>query len=235
MEALHAVLDNAAGQYDRIINCGDFVDYAASPNEVVDWARTYCSAVIRGNHDKACCGLDSTEDYNPLAKAAVSWTMTELRPDNLEWLRVLPQGPSSIDGLFQIVHGSPYHEDEYLLEAFEVFRSREYMQLPLVFFGHTHLQIGFQFRAGEGMVLAPVPADQREIVWDLIEGDYYLINPGSVGQPRDRDWRAAYAIYDSDERRVTLRRIEYDLAGAQRRILNAGLPPMLADRLSRGQ
>jgi diadenosine tetraphosphatase ApaH/serine/threonine PP2A family protein phosphatase len=229
------VLDHASGQYDRIVNCGDFVDYGASPNEVVDWSRTYCAAVIRGNHDKACCGMDSTDDYNPLAKAAVSWTMTELRPDNLEWLRALPQGPMTIDGQFQIVHGSPFHEDEYLLEAFEVFRAREHMQLPLVFFGHTHLQIGFQFRGGEGMVLAPVPPDQREVAWDLIEGDYYLINPGSVGQPRDRDWRAAYALYDSDLRRVTLRRIEYDLAGAQRRILEAGLPPMLADRLSRGQ
>lgn len=108
LEGLNAILAANEGLYDQILCCGDFVDYCASPNEVCDWARTHCEVVIRGNHDKACCGLDDTDDYNPLAQAAVQWTMGQLTPENLEWLRMLPQGPVWIEDKFQLVHGSPY-------------------------------------------------------------------------------------------------------------------------------
>ncbi len=235
LEGLNAVLEANEGLYDQILSCGDFVDYCASPNEVCNWARTHCEVVIRGNHDKACCGLDDTDDYNPLAQAAVQWTMGQLTPENLEWLRMLPQGPVWIEDKFQLVHGSPYHEDEYLLDAQEIIRARQVMQTPLVFFGHTHLQCAIRFHGDQGTMLPTVGAEEDGTLIQLEPGDFYLINPGSVGQPRDRDWRASCALYDSTENRVLLRRIPYDIRGAQQKVRDSGLPPMLAERLSRGQ
>jgi predicted phosphodiesterase len=235
LEALRAVVTASAGSFDRILCCGDFVDYCASPNEICEWARKNCDAVIRGNHDKACCGLDDTDDYNPLAQAAVRWTMSALTRENLEWLRMLPQGPRWIEETFQLVHGSPYHEDEYLLDAHEIIRARQVMQCTLVFFGHTHLQCAMRFHESEGSMLPVVQPNQDSITFELVPGDYYLINPGSVGQPRDRDWRAGFAIYDKEAGTVTLKRIEYDISGAQERVRQSGLPVMLAERLARGQ
>lgn len=235
LQALEAVIAANEGLYDRILCCGDFVDYCASPNEVCDWSRESCDMVIRGNHDKACCGLDDTDDYNPLAQAAVVWTKGTLTAKNLEWLRNLPKGPVWVEERFQLVHGSPFDEDEYLLDVHEIIRARENMQCPLVFFGHTHLQCGFRFHEEQGMVLPTVTPQESASLITIEPGDYYLINPGSVGQPRDRDWRAACALYDSEKGNILLRRIEYDVEAAQRRIRESGLPPMLADRLGRGQ
>jgi diadenosine tetraphosphatase ApaH/serine/threonine PP2A family protein phosphatase len=235
LEGLNAVLAANSGLYDQILCCGDFVDYGASPNEICDWARANCAAVIRGNHDKACCGLDNTDDYNPLAQAAVIWTMKTLTPANTEWLRGLPKGPVWIEDSFQLVHGSPYDEDEYLLDVPEIIRARQSMQAPLVFFGHTHLQGAVQFQGEQGGVIPAVPGNESAKVVQIQPGSYYLVNPGSTGQPRDRDWRAGCALYDSLTKELVLRRVEYDVAGAQRRIVEAGLPPALADRLSRGQ
>lgn len=235
LEALNAVLAANVGLYDQIVCCGDFVDYGADPNAICDWARRECATVIRGNHDKACCGLDSTDDYNPLAQAAVVWTMRTLTPENLEWLRVLPMGPVWVEQKFQLVHGSPYDEDEYLLEIPEIIRSRQVMEAPIVFFGHTHLQGAIHFHEDQGSVLPTIGPNETAKVFTIQPGDYYLINPGSVGQPRDRDWRAGCALYDTATGEMVLRRIEYDIANAQRKIVEAGLPPALADRLSRGQ
>ena len=109
------------------------------------------------------------------------------------------------------------------------------MQTRLVFFGHTHLQCAIRFHGEQGMMLPTVGADEETKLIELDPDDYYLINPGSVGQPRDRDWRASCVLYDSTENRVLLRRIPYDIAGAQTRIRESGLPPALADRLARGQ
>jgi diadenosine tetraphosphatase ApaH/serine/threonine PP2A family protein phosphatase len=158
-----------------------------------------------------------------------------LTPENLEWLRMLPQGPVWIEDKFQLVHGSPYHEDEYLLDAQEIIRARQVMQTPLVFFGHTHLQCAIRFHGDQGTMLPTVGAEEDGTLIQLEPGDFYLINPGSVGQPRDRDWRASCALYDSTENRVLLRRIPYDIRGAQQKVRDSGLPPMLAERLSRGQ
>lgn len=234
LEGLEAVLAANQGLYDQILCCGDFVDYCASPNEICDWARENCAVVIRGNHDKACCGLDDTDDYNPLAQAAVQWTMTQLRPDNVEWLRNLPRGPVWVEDKFQLVHGSPFDEDEYLLDVAEYVRARQSMEAKLIFFGHTHLQGAVRFHADQGMMLPSVGPDEETVLVEIDPEDYYLINPGSAGQPRDRDWRVGCVLYDSEKDRAVLRRVPYDLLAAQRRIRDSGLPPMLADRLARG-
>ena len=117
-EALQAVLQSAAGRYDQIVCLGDVVGYGADPNAVTEWVRGHVKEVIRGNHDKACCGLEDTITFNPVARRAAEWTMTTLTPDNREYLRGLARGPMEVDG-FLMVHGSVLDEDEYLIDPYD--------------------------------------------------------------------------------------------------------------------
>jgi predicted phosphodiesterase len=233
-EALEAVVKDSAGRSDQILCCGDLVGYGADPNPVVEWVRGNCSLVVRGNHDKACTGLDDLEWFNPVARAAAIWTQKQLTPENIEYARGLPQGPLT-QGDFQIVHGSPFDEDEYVLAAGEAGQAFEYLEYRLAFFGHTHVQGGFIWNHSRVETI-PSGYDEEEAQGMEIDPDCaYLVNPGSVGQPRDGDPRAAYALYDADTRIVTYCRVEYDVARAQKKIRQSGLPPILADRLSLGR
>ena len=230
-EALEAVLAHASEKYDRILCCGDLVGYGADPNRVVDWVRANVAAVVRGNHDKACAGLDDLEWFNPVAKRAALWTRKALAAENLEYLENLRQGPGTV-GTFQILHGSPIDEDEDVVTEQEAVQIFPYVEQAVSFFGHTHVQGGF--RAIDRLVrLIPGVAGESSSL-DLEKDGLYLINPGSVGQPRDGDPRAAYAIYDEDHVQVMYWRVGYDLAGAQRKIVDAGLPTILATRLATG-
>ncbi|MGE5644943.1 MAG: metallophosphoesterase family protein [Acidobacteriota bacterium] len=226
-EALDAVLRHSRGAYDRVICCGDLVGYGAEPNPVVDWVRANAAAVVRGNHDKACAGLDDLEWFNPVARAAASWTGRMLTEENLAYLRALPKGPLALDS-FQILHGSPVDEDEYLASAPAVEQIRRYLDRRISLFGHTHLQGGFLCRP------AGVKRIENRDTLELDPDSWYLINPGSVGQPRDGDPRAAYLLYDPMARLVEYRRTAYDVRSAQRKIRAAGLPDLLADRLAAG-
>ena len=233
-EALEAVAAEADGRYDRILCCGDVVGYGADPNPVADWARAHCSVTIRGNHDKAVTGLEDLEWFNPVAKTATLWTEANLTPENAEWLRGLPQGPADIED-FQILHGSPNDEDEYVAAAHEAANSFGYLQRRVAFFGHTHLQGGFLWnRSRVETIPRTSPRTDRQAM-EIDPECAYLINPGSVGQPRDGDPRAAFAIFDSAARMVAYYRTGYDIAAAQRKIRAAGLPDVLADRLSSGR
>jgi diadenosine tetraphosphatase ApaH/serine/threonine PP2A family protein phosphatase len=178
--------------------------------------------------------LDDLEWFNPVARAAAVWTKQVLTPENAQWTRDLPHGPLPIGG-FQIVHGSPYDEDEYVLAADEANQAFGYLEARLAFFGHTHVQGGFIWNQSrvETVPRTSLRSDHQTIEIDSVCA--YLINPGSVGQPRDGDPRAAYALYDSDAGMLTYYRIPYDIAGAQKKIRDAGLPPILADRLSVGR
>ena len=233
-EALQAVLAHAEGSYDQILCLGDLVGYGGDPNAVVEWARQSVAAVVRGNHDKACAGLLDMEWFGPRARAAAEWTQEELSPANLEYLRRLPQGPLPV-GDFQILHGSPIDEDEYLVETADVLMVKPYLGHPLYFFGHTHLQGGFlAHRAGfEG--IPGTPHDRLEHVVEIPDRCICLANPGSVGQPRDGDSRAAYLLYAPEERALKYRRTAYDVAAAQDKIRRAGLPRALAERLAGGK
>jgi predicted phosphodiesterase len=235
-EALDAVLQHAAGRYDQAICCGDLVGYGADPNSVVDWVRANCLLTIRGNHDKACTGVDDLEWFNPVAKTAAIWTRNNMTPDNAEWTRELPQGPLSVAGAgFQAVHGSPFDEDEYVIAAEEAGQAFTYLETRLAFFGHTHVQGGFIWNHSRvETIMRTSPRTDRQTM-DIDPQCAYLVNPGSVGQPRDGDPRAAYCLYDSDASIVTYFRVPYDILGAQQRIRNAGLPPILADRLMVGR
>ncbi len=233
-EALEAVLAHAEGLYDRILCAGDLVDYGADPDAVVDWARQRAPVLVRGNHDKVCAGLEDMEWFSPAAQASAAWTQESLSAANLEYLRNLPKGPLAIDS-FQILHGSPVDEDEYVLEIYDARLIRPYLECPLSFFGHTHMQGGFLAQGGDFETIPPVPPDSDERVLEIPEGCLCLANPGSVGQPRDGDPRAAYLIYSDEEGLLRYRRVRYDVEAAQRKIRGAGLPRSLADRLAEGK
>jgi predicted phosphodiesterase len=233
LQALEAVLDEAASsQWDHVVVLGDLVGYGADPNAVVDRVRALDPmAVIRGNHDKAACGLDDGSGFNNVARFAAAWTHDELTGTNRDYLRQLPQGPSAIDALLEICHGAPFDEDYYIFNADDARRGLEAASRPLSIFGHTHVPVVFQRQDGRLGGFAPEGGSDLK----LQEGVAYLVNPGSVGQPRDGDARAAYAVLDVDALILALRRVEYPVHAAQRRILDAGLPTSLANRLGIGR
>jgi predicted phosphodiesterase len=234
LEALEAVLQEASGRYDQALCCGDLVGYGADPNAVADWVRAHCAMVVRGNHDRACTGLEDLEWFNPVARQAALWTQAQLTPGNAQYIRGLPKGPLLTDD-FEVVHGSPFDEDEYVLAADEAGQAFAYLERRLAFFGHTHVQGGFIWNHAR-VETAPRPAPRCDrAVLEIDPACAYLVNPGSVGQPRDGDPRAAFALYDSGAGMLSLCRTPYDLAAAQRRIREAGLPPILADRLAVGR
>ena len=233
LEALEAIVRETDGLYERALCCGDLVGYGADPNPVAEWVRANCSLVVRGNHDRACTGQEDLEWFNPVARSAALWTLEKLTAENAGYIRGLPKGPLAEDA-FQLVHGSPFDEDEYVMAAEEAGQAFNYLEYRLAFFGHTHVQGGFVWNHS-----------RVETIWWASTGDRqrmeidpecaYLINPGSVGQPRDGNPRAGYVLYDSDARVVTYCRARYDVERAQRKIRDSGLPRILADRLSVGR
>lgn len=254
LEALEAVLA-AAPAHDVVWNLGDIVGYGANPNEVVDAAQRLGSVFVRGNHDRACSGLPGIEDFNPVAQRAARWTEGVLTGEHREWLQHLAAGPIMPDGpQVSCVHGSPLDEDEYILTVRDAWTSLQEPKARITFFGHTHVQGGFATNGDEwfrltprystplrgmgarlGLARPPQPLHLEEFELQLREGARYLLNPGSVGQPRDGDWRAAFAIYDDARMLLTWYRVPYDLEEAQQRILRAGLPDRLASRLREGR
>jgi predicted phosphodiesterase len=239
LEALEACLA-AAPAYDVVVNLGDMVGYGASPNEVIERSRKLGKFFVRGNHDKAVCGLIDIKDFNPVAALASSWTRDQLTPQNLEWLRTLPQGPTQIEGLpdAQFVHGSPVDEDEYVVNVGDAVAPLLVSPAVITFFGHTHLQGSFVMNDDHVDGFHPTYRTVGQIEsseFPLKNGLRYLVNPGSVGQPRDGDWRAGFAVFDSDARIVTFYRVPYNLKSAQDRILAADLPQRLATRLAAGR
>jgi diadenosine tetraphosphatase ApaH/serine/threonine PP2A family protein phosphatase len=239
LEALDACLD-AAPEHDRVFNLGDIVGYGANPNEVTDRARGLGEVIVRGNHDKAATGLTSLEDFNPVAGLAALWTRQHLTPANLEFLRDLPHGPvAPLDNL-QCVHGSPRDEDEYVLVRRDAYSILAHAAAPLIFFGHTHLQGAYwidEAHESEGIVPPKYPSREgrQHFQFSLSPTAKYLVNPGSIGQPRDGDPRAAFALYDTEARAITFHRTPYNIARAQKKIRAAGLPEHLAARLAEGR
>jgi diadenosine tetraphosphatase ApaH/serine/threonine PP2A family protein phosphatase len=173
------------------------------------------------------------EWFNEVAQTAARWTMLQLDPSQLTYLRELPEGPSKLDG-FHVWHGSAADEDEYVTAPREATPSFAHFDLPLAFFGHTHLQGGFFSKHGRVGSISRVHSDEREHTLELEPDTLYLINPGSVGQPRDGDPRAAYAIFDAEKNLVTLYRAEYPIEKTAAEIDRAGLPGVLGLRLFHG-
>jgi len=241
LEALDACLA-AAPAHDLVVNLGDTVGYGANPNEVIARAQALGRIFVRGNHDRAVTGLMDLDDFNPAAGLATLWTRDQLTPANLDWLRSLPQGPIHLDELpgIQFVHGSALDEDEYIVSAHDAIAPLIANPVPVTFFGHTHLQGGFMLQGKIDEAYRPVyrtVGQSESSDWPLRKDKdcRYLINPGSVGQPRDGDWRAAFAMFDSEAWIVTFYRVPYNLRLAQEKILAANLPRRLATRLATGR
>jgi diadenosine tetraphosphatase ApaH/serine/threonine PP2A family protein phosphatase len=239
LEALEAVLA-AAPPFDGVVNLGDIVGYGASPNEVAERSRNLGNVFVRGNHDKAATGVMTLDDFNPMAAAAAIWTRNELTSENLEWLRNLPHGPVSLPDFpeVQLVHGSPQDEDEYVVSLGDALAPLITLPIPLTFFGHTHLQGGFFANGSSADGFRPeyrTVGQPESVPLQLKPATRYLINPGSVGQPRDGDWRAAFALFDTEAQVVQFHRTPYNLKAAQDRIFAAKLPPRLATRLAAGR
>lgn len=228
LEALTAVLADAAAHADALLCLGDTVGYGADPAPCVDVVAERCQAVVGGNHEHGVVGLLDLGWFNGNARAAAEWTAERLDDDQRAWLAALPLVREIEDAT--LVHASPRHPEEwdYLLSADDGYAAFSAFATRLCFVGHSHLpgvwsqgSSGRDYRAG----LADV---------ELEPGRRYIVNVGSVGQPRDHDPRAAYAVWDVAARRVRLRRVPYDVATARRKILAAGLPAFLGDRLPSG-
>jgi diadenosine tetraphosphatase ApaH/serine/threonine PP2A family protein phosphatase len=235
LEAFEAVMTASRGMgYDRVLVLGDLVGYGADPNGVIDKVRDLDPhALIRGNHDKVGSGLESPEGFNAIAKSAIRWTYEALTPENRDWLAALPAGPVVVDDLIEICHGTPFDEDAYVFDDLDALRSLHTSERQLCLFGHTHVQVGYAL-SGDQFTLTTMD-DSRPLNIFLTNGSKHLINPGSVGQPRDGDPRAGFAIADTDHRQVLIYRTPYDIELARARIIEEGLPEILAQRLALGR
>jgi diadenosine tetraphosphatase ApaH/serine/threonine PP2A family protein phosphatase len=231
--ALEAVLaDAAALGYDGTLCLGDLVGYGADPAAVLDRVRALAPVgLIRGNHDKVCAGLEPATLFNEVARRAAEWTRGVLTADALAELAALPKGPQVIAPTLEICHGAPFDEDHYIFDAADAGRAMDAAHGRICLFGHTHLPAVFTIPQ-DPAARAPGLADDE---LSLPATGPALINVGSVGQPRDGDPRAAYGLLDMARKAIRLRRVVYDVAGAQRRIREAGLPAWRAHRLAKGQ
>jgi diadenosine tetraphosphatase ApaH/serine/threonine PP2A family protein phosphatase len=230
LEALASVLADAQKrQPDSVICLGDFVGYGANPNECVQTIADLPNATaVLGNHDAAVIDLTQREMFNPVARAGILYSAANLQEENIDYLKGLPLIIDSHDD-FIAAHASPYKPEAwvYVVEPLEAADAFHVMSHPLAFIGHTHFPA---VHSDNGAVVPFAPEGHIKVN----EGQKIVINVGSVGQPRDGDPRAAYVIYDGETKTVTIFRVEYDVDQAAAKILDAGLPPMLADRLRRG-
>jgi len=233
--ALEAALAAAEGRWERAVCLGDLVGYGPDPNEVIDRVRALGTTVIRGNHDKAAVRDPKTEDLNALALAAAQWTQQQLRPDNREFLEQLPGGPLRA-GELTLVHGSYQDEDEYVFSPVQALDGLVASPTHVTFFGHTHMQGGFSYRNDDLQVIQPkVRAGTGFAALRVDDDTRYLLNPGSIGQPRDGDPRAAFAIADRDHGVIEFWRVPYAIAAVQQRMAAAQLPEPLISRLAAGR
>jgi len=205
---------------DEIVCLGDIVGYGASPNECIQTVRQATPHVLLGNHDEAAVQLSRTEYFNPFARIAAEWTHSVLLPEHQEFINGLPYVLELFGVLF--VHSSPYESEEwhYILSPADAQFNFAYFNTPICFIGHSH-----------------VPGLFCDDIWtrELVAGKKFIINVGSVGQPRDNDWRSSYGILDTDAWTYENIRVEYDVEAAAEKIRKAGLPKALAERILVGR
>ena len=234
LEGLQTCLDDAKQRgYDEILVLGDIVGYGPDPNAVIDIVRGLKpSAIVRGNHDKVALGMSQAEGFHAAARAAAHWMLESLTEENRAWLVALPMGPTVIDGNLEICHGAPFDEDAYIFDELDARHAFEAATAPLCFYGHTHFAVVFRLVKDLLDIVGPPDGETALVIESHAK---YLVNPGSVGQPRDGDPRAAYAIYDNSNNSVDLIRMPYPLEITQQKMLKVGLPEPLARRLALGR
>jgi predicted phosphodiesterase len=235
LEALEAVLAEARDvQYEQVLVLGDLVGYGPDPNAVIDRVLALEPlAIVRGNHDKVTAGVENAEGFNRVARQAAEWTLAALTPEHRALLAALEQGPAIVDDWVEICHGTPADEDEYITGDLDAFHALKLARRPICVFGHTHIPVAYRLTDTDFDLLLRGADGGEEIHVD--EGASYLVNPGSVGQPRDADPRAAFGVIDTTGPTIAWIRVAYPVAETQAKILAAGLPAPLADRLALGR
>jgi diadenosine tetraphosphatase ApaH/serine/threonine PP2A family protein phosphatase len=229
LEALTAVADDLKKQrIDKYLCLGDVVGYAASPNESIEVLRDFADGVLLGNHDSAAVGGTSIDGFNPLAQKAISWTAEELTQESKEYLQSLPETIEIDDCL--LVHSSPSDPLmwRYIFSIDDARMEFHHFSGKICLVGHSHQPLTFIHHKGS------VIAHTGHSV-EIEDPNRYIINVGSVGQPRDLDPRAAYGLYDTEKKTIEIRRVEYDVNAARAKIVQAGLPHFLGDRLLVGR
>jgi len=235
LTALDAALAAASGKWDAAVCLGDVVGYGPDPVTVSEKLQGITKETIRGNHDKAVAGIMTSDDFNPVAKLAVEWTQSQLRSELMTWLSMLPPGPKTAQGVVMI-HGAFQDEDEYVFTPAQALEGLLDSSTVLSFFGHTHHQGGFSYHESDIEVLPLRPRPMESVSALRLEpGHKYLLNPGSIGQPRDGDPRAAFAIADFEHKIVEFWRVPYDIPSVQSRMYDANLPEPLIHRLALGR
>jgi diadenosine tetraphosphatase ApaH/serine/threonine PP2A family protein phosphatase len=228
LEALEAVLSDAqARECTEFVCLGDVVGYNANPHESVKCIREMDCPIVKGNHDEQASLAESSRDFNEMAEQAIEWTRGNLSTEDKAWLRGLPLQRQVRD--FTIVHATLDTPAQwgYVFNNLDAAASFTYQHTTVCFFGHTHVPMAFV----RDESLKRVRLDQLQIE----PAKKYFVNTGSVGQPRDADWRAAYCIYHIEKNVIEQRRVKYDIATTQSKILRAGLPRALAERLAIGR
>ena len=229
LEALEVVMDEfeKAG-VDEYICLGDIVGYGANPRECLAVVREKCKLVVAGNHDFAICGKLNIDFFNAYARQAVLWTREQLSEEELEYLRQI-ELVHKIDDVLTIVHGTLNFPEmfDYITTSYDAHLSLELLETPVCFLGHSHVPVTF--------FQGPTVTFSMDGEIEIRQGRKTLVNIGSVGQPRDENPKSAYAIFDTEEMKVTVNRVDYDIEKAGAKILAAGLPEILAERLKYGR
>lgn len=231
LEALERVLQELKGKVDEIICLGDIVGYGPNPRECCDIVRSNRIYSICGNHDSACYDDNLIEYFNPFAREAILWTRAQLTQDYIDYLKRLPF--EEVLYGFRIVHGAPREPFEYITTAYDARSAFMSFEEDICFIGHSHIMEYFELKKGSSIVRQLPLRNQQELV---IEDDKrYIINVGSVGQPRDGDPRSAFVIYDTLEKKLTAYRVFYRIDIVQKKMQLKGLPPILWERLGVGR
>jgi len=235
LEALEVVLADIKEQKCTHYACvGDVVGYGANPRECLKIIRDMGMPVVKGNHDEYCSIEEELDGFNPHAAEAVNWTRAQLTPDERQWLRDLKYFRMVTS--FSMVHATLDGPQRwgYVFNKLDAAASFPYQNTAVCFFGHTHVPLAFIREPNAAGQLVVKGGTYSKFKVDTATKKYF-VNVGSVGQPRDNNPKAAYVVYDVDEGTIELRRLDYDIAGAQKKILDAGLPPRLAERLAYGK
>jgi predicted phosphodiesterase len=216
---------------DKHLFLGDLVGYGANPNQTINLFKEIENIYsIRGNHDKVIANLESSSLFNPVAAFSAEWSKLQISEDNQVFLKQLKKGPEVVDHFITICHGSTFDEDYYVFSMFEAVESFKFMETSIGFFGHTHFPVVYLLR-NEKIDIVPLT---QETKIKLDPNTRYLVNPGSIGQPRDKNPNPSYIIFDSNKKELHFKRFTYNIKETQRKIREAGLPEILASRLESG-
>jgi len=232
LEALEAMLNHpVARKANRYLFLGDLVGYGPNPNEVINRFRDLnVSNHVRGNHDKVVADLESSSLFNPVAAFSAEWSKIQVSEENQGFLKDLPRGPVVVERFITLCHGSTFDEDYYVFSNFEAAESFKFMETAIGFFGHTHFPVMYLMR-NEKIQSVPLSGDTRI---RLDPNTRYLINPGSIGQPRDKNPMPSFVLFDVSKREIQFQRFQYNFRETQAKIRNAGLPEILASRIESG-